>query len=173
MSVDLTVEGYASNIHGVMRCGSLTLPCSLGRSGISRDKHEGDGATPIGTFALRRLLYRADRLERPITKLPVGVITPDDGWCDEATDPAYNTQVKLPFAPSHEDLWREDHLYDLIVILGHNDEPVVPGAGSAIFLHVRAPDGGATAGCVAIACDSLLAILAQVDTGSRIVIKTA
>ena len=173
MSVDLIVEAYAANIHGVMRCGGLVLPCSLGRSGIRTDKHEGDGATPIGRFALRRLLYRADRIKRPVTKLPLGVITRDDGWCDEAKDPAYNTQVKLPYAPSHEELWREDHLYDLIVILGHNDAPVVPGMGSAIFLHVRSPEGTATSGCVAVSREHLLSVLELVDTGSQIDIRLA
>ena len=96
MSVDLIVEAYASNIHGVMRCGGFVLPCSLGRSGIRADKHEGDGDTPIGRFALRRLLYRADRLARPTTKLPMSIIARDDGWCDAPKDPAYNQQVKLP-----------------------------------------------------------------------------
>jgi L,D-peptidoglycan transpeptidase YkuD (ErfK/YbiS/YcfS/YnhG family) len=173
MSVDLIVEAYAANIHGVMRCGNLVLPCSLGRSGIRADKHEGDGATPIGRFPIRRLLYRADRIERPVTKLPLSVIAKNDGWCDEAKDPAYNQQVKLHYAPSHEELWREDHLYDLIVILGHNDAPVVPGMGSAIFLHVRSPEGAATAGCVAIAREHLLKVLELVDTGSQIEIKRA
>jgi L,D-peptidoglycan transpeptidase YkuD (ErfK/YbiS/YcfS/YnhG family) len=173
MSIDLIVEAYTANIHGVMRCGNLVLPCSLGRSGIRSDKHEGDGATPIGRFALRRLLYRADRLARPMTKLPITIITRDDGWCDEPKDPAYNQQIKLPYAASHEELWRDDHLYDLIVILGHNDAPVVPGMGSAIFLHVRSPEGTATSGCVAVSPDHLLSVLALVDTGSWIDIKSA
>ena len=171
MSVDLFVEGQPGNIHGTLRCEGVTVPCSLGRSGLGRDKHEGDGATPIGRFPLRRLLYRADRLQLPTTRLPVSAIAQDDGWCDDMTHPAYNQPVKLPFAASHEELWRVDNLYDLIVVLGHNDTPVIPGLGSAVFLHVRAPNGGATAGCVAIARDDLLAVLREVDTGSFIDIR--
>ncbi|MBX7199501.1 MAG: L,D-transpeptidase family protein [Rhodospirillaceae bacterium] len=172
MSVDLIVEGQPGRIHGTLRCGGVTVPCSVGRSGLARDKHEGDGATPVGRFAIRRLLYRADRLPKPVTKLPVSEIAQDDGWCDDMAHPQYNQQVKLPFAASHEELWRADNLYDLIVVLGHNDTPVIPGLGSAVFLHVRARDGGATAGCVAIARDDLLAVLREVDTGSFIDIRT-
>lgn len=171
MSIDLIVEGRAGNIHGVLRHGGVAVPCSVGRSGLARDKHEGDGATPTGRFAIRRLLFRADRLPRPVTKLPVSEIAKDDGWCDDMAHPQYNQQVKLPFAASHEELWRVDNLYDLIVVLGHNDTPVIPGLGSAVFLHVRSPDGGATAGCVAIARDDLLAVLREVDTGSFIDIR--
>ena len=173
MSVDLVVEGYANNIHGVLRCGSLVLPCSLGRTGVSSDKHEGDGATPIGRFPIRQVFYRADRLPPPATKLPARALTKDDGWCDDAASPAYNQLIKLPFGPSHEALWREDHLYDLIVILGYNDAPPVFGLGSAIFLHVRAPDGGATAGCVAVSREHLLGLLSVVDAGSFIEIRAA
>ena len=171
MSIDIIVEGQPGAIHGTLRCEGLTVPCSVGRSGLSRDKHEGDGATPTGRFQLRRLLYRADRLQLPVTKLPVTAIAKDDGWCDDMAHPKYNQQVKLPFAASHEELWREDNLYDLIVVLGHNDNPVIPGLGSAVFLHVRAPDGGATAGCVAIKSEYLVAILRALDPGSFIDIK--
>ena len=78
MSVDLVVEGYANNIHGVLRCGSLVLPCSLGRTGVSSDKHEGDGATPIGRFPIRQVFYRADRVPPPATKLPARALTKDE-----------------------------------------------------------------------------------------------
>lgn len=171
MSVDILVEGQPGNIHGTLRCEGVTVPCSLGRSGLGRDKHEGDGATPVGRFPLRRLLYRADRLQLPVTRLPVSAIARDDGWCDDMAHSAYNQPVKLPFAASHEELWRADNLYDLIGIVGYNDAPVVPGLGSAIFLHVRAPDGGATAGCVAIERDALLTVLSLLDAGSFITIR--
>lgn len=171
MSVDLVVEGQPGNIHGTLRCLDVSVPCSLGRSGLARDKHEGDGATPIGRFPLRRLLYRADRVQQPVTGLPMSAIFRDDGWCDDMADRAYNTQVKLPFTPSHEELWRDDNLYDLVVVVGYNDAPAVPGLGSAIFLHVRAPDGGPTAGCVAIGRQYLLGILRALDAGSFIEIK--
>lgn len=171
MSIDLFVEGQIGEIRGVLRCEGVTVPCSLGRSGLGRDKHEGDGATPIGRFPLRHLFYRADRLPRPVTGLPVSEISQSDGWCDDMAHKSYNQLVKLPFEASHEELWRADALYDLIVVIGYNDKPAVPGLGSAIFLHVRAPDGGATAGCVAIQREYLIGILRALDAGSFIEIK--
>jgi L,D-peptidoglycan transpeptidase YkuD (ErfK/YbiS/YcfS/YnhG family) len=142
------------------------FPCALGRAGIVRAdaKQEGDGGTPTGTLPLRRLLFRADRLSRPPSTVPAEPIAPDDGWCDDAADAAYNRPVRLPFAPNsdqpgHERLWREDAVYDLIGVLGWNDRPVVPGRGSAIFLHLARPGLTPTEGCVALALPDLLAIL--------------
>lgn len=127
---------------------------------MRRDKREGDGATPVGRFPLHRLLYRRDRLPAvPATALPASPIARDDGWCDDPGDPAYNRPVRLPFAAGHEKLWREDGLYDLVVVLGHNDDPPVPGLGSAIFLHVARPGYEPTEGCVALALDDLLDLL--------------
>lgn len=156
---------------GVLRCAGRAWRCALGRGGIRSDKREGDGATPVGRFALRRLLYRSDRLATPLTALPVATIGPQDGWCDDPAHPAYNRPVTLPFAASHERLWRDDALYDVIVVLGHNDAPPVPGLGSAIFLHVARPDYGPTEGCVALALPDLLDLLAVVrtDTFLRVV----
>ena len=99
------------------------------------------------------------------------VIARDDGWCDEPGDPRYNMPVKLPYRASHEDMWREDGLYDLVVIIGYNDDPVSPGQGSAIFMHVRAPDGAPTAGCIALEQGDLLKVLAAADATSTITIS--
>jgi len=137
-----------------------TFTCALGRSGISTDKREGDGATPVGRFALRRVMYRPDRLEAPVTALPLHPLAPDDGWCDDPAHAAYNRPVKRPFSASHEALWRDDGLYDVIVELGYNDDPVVVGKGSAIFMHVAQPDFAPTEGCVALSRENLLSILA-------------
>ena len=142
--------------------------CALGRGGVRVDKREGDGATPAGAFPLRRLLFRTDRLDRPVTGLPVDPIRADDGWCDDPKDPAYNRPVRLPFAASHEKMWRDDALYDLVVVLGHNDDPPAPGHGSAVFLHVAKPDWGPTEGCVALARDDLLRLLAACDETASI-----
>ena len=136
--------------------------CAIGAGGVRSDKREGDGATPAGRFALRRVLYRADRLTPPRTVLPIAPLGPQDGWCDDPAHPLYNRPLRLPHAARHEALWRADRVYDLIVILGHNDDPVVPGLGSAVFLHVAQPDYAPTAGCVAVAAGDLLTILAGV-----------
>lgn len=137
--------------------------CAIGRSGVTADKKEGDGATPAGTFPLRRVLYRPDRLNVPETRLPLRALEAADGWCDAPESPDYNRLVRLPFAGSHETLWRDDGVYDVIVELGYNDDPVVPGLGSAIFMHIARPGFDATEGCVALRLEDLLEVLSQAD----------
>ena len=142
--------------------------CALGAGGMTADKREGDGATPIGRYPLRRVLYRPDRLSAPETRLPIEAIGPEDGWCDAPADPQYNRPVRLPYAASHEKLWREDGVYDIVVILGHNDDPPVAGAGSAIFLHVARTGYAPTEGCVALALDDLQRVLSGCGPGDHI-----
>jgi L,D-peptidoglycan transpeptidase YkuD (ErfK/YbiS/YcfS/YnhG family) len=120
---------------------------------------------------MRRLLYRADRMERPATRLPFLELEPEDGWCDDPADPAYNRPVRLPYPGRHERLWREDGVYDLVVVLGHNDDPVVPGHGSAIFLHIARPDFGPTEGCVALLRADLTRLLAEAGPGDRVLVE--
>ncbi len=120
---------------------------------------------------MRRLFWRADRLGAPATGLERVPIAPHDGWCDAPGDPLYNRPVTLPWPASHERLWREDHRYDLIVELGYNDDPVVPARGSAIFLHIAAPDYGPTEGCVALAQADLLDVLRLCGPASRLEIS--
>jgi L,D-peptidoglycan transpeptidase YkuD (ErfK/YbiS/YcfS/YnhG family) len=149
-------------------------PCSLGQSGIKPIpyKKEGDGGTPGGIWPMRRVLYRPDRMrEPPETGLPVAPIAPDDGWCDAPGDPSYNRQVKLPYGASAEALWRDDEVYDLIVVLGFNDDPVVSGAGSAIFLHVANHDEFCTQGCVAMDKPDLLDLLSGARAGDSLHIR--
>lgn len=162
-------RGYS----GVLECGNASYPCALGKSGVSARKREGDGATPSGVFALRRVLYRADKIEKPKTALPVAAIESDDGWCDDPDDSFYNRQVKLPYKARAEQLCRGDDLYDLVVVLGYNDEPIVKGMGSAIFLHVASADMGATEGCVAVKLPDLADILRQVRTGDSLRVTAA
>ena len=146
------------------------LRCALGRSGVvsARAKREGDGATPAGVWPLRRLLYRADRLAAPKTRLPVAAIQAHDGWCDDPKDARYNREVPLPYPASAEHLWREDHVYDLIVVLGYNDDPPEPPRGSAIFLHCARPDYAPTEGCVALAVTDLLHVVALAAPGDAL-----
>ena len=151
--------------------GSGARACAVGRSGIGEKLREGDGITPLGRWPLRRVLYRADRIEAPHTLLPLAPIEPDDAWCDVPDDPDYNRLVRLPHASLHERLWRQDYLYDLIVVVGFNDAPVVPGKGSAIFLHLARPDYGPTEGCIALASEDLREALAQLTQRDRLVVE--
>lgn len=147
----------------------------LGRSGVlpSDMKREGDGASPLGVWPIRRVLYREDRGPPPNTALPVSAIRPDDGWCDAPGDVAYNQPVRLPYPASAESLFRDDHLYDLIVVLGHNDDPVCDGMGSAIFLHLERPERTPTEGCVALSRPDLERLLAEAVVGDAIEIAKA
>ena len=145
--------------------------CAVGKGGIAIKGGEGDGITPIGSWPFRYLLWRPDRIAKPETILPLRAIEPNDGWCDAPGDPHYNQLVKLPYAASHEELWRFDHLYDLVAVLGYNDAPVVPGKGSAIFMHLARPDFGPTAGCVALTLNDALAALKQLKPGDQIIVR--
>ncbi len=137
----------------------LRLRAAVGRGGIRADKREGDGATPACALKLRRVLYRADRVAPPAAAVMRAPLAPSDGWCDDAAHPDYNRLVRLPHAAGHERLWRDDAAYDVIGVLGWNDAPVVPGRGSAIFLHVARADYAPTEGCIALALPDLLRIL--------------
>lgn len=149
------------------------LPCAIGRGGtVAADaKREGDGATPRGRWPIRSALLRPDRFVTPFAlHVPWRWLRPDDGWSDDPRDPAYNRPVRHPHGFSAERLWREDGLYDIIVVLGHNDAPPVQSRGSAIFLHV-APLVGETEGCVAIARDALAALLPTLCPGDALLIR--
>ncbi len=157
------VEGFGCG--SVLRAGAWRVRVALGRSGSRADKHEGDGATPSGILALRRVLYRADRLavgDRDVltgARVPSAPIARCDGWCDDPDHVDYNTAVTLPHEARHERLWREDELYDIVGVLGWNDDPVVRGRGSAIFLHLAADGFTPTEGCLALARPDLLVLL--------------
>lgn len=173
---DIHVTARPGAHQGLLHIADDVFPCALGRAGLVAKKREGDGGTPVGHFALRELLYRLDRLQAPSTALLSRPIAPDDGWCDASGDPAYNRMVKLPYPASCETLWRADGLYDLVVPLGYNDDPVVPGAGSAIFFHLaKQEDGGlgATEGCVALRLVDMRAVLARVTLQTRMTIGLA
>lgn len=156
--------------------GRLSWPggetrAACGRSGVSADKREGDGATPAGIFPLVQAYYRPDRLAAPATGLSLTALRPNDGWVDDPADPQYNRPVSLPYPASHEEMWRADALYDLVVLIGYNTDPPIAGRGSAIFLHVAQPDFAPTAGCIAIARDALIGVIGLLGPGSTIAIN--
>jgi L,D-peptidoglycan transpeptidase YkuD (ErfK/YbiS/YcfS/YnhG family) len=155
---------------GVVEAGPLRLPCALGRGGRRHGKREGDGATPRATLRPLAVRYRPDRGRRPATHLPVGVIRPGDGWCDDPRDRRYNRPVALPFPASHERMHRDDALYDVVVILDWNMRPAVRGRGSAIFLHIARPGFAPTEGCIAVSPAAMRRLLPRLRRSSRIVV---
>ncbi len=155
---------------GTLKIGPHVFSCTLGRAGVvaAADKKEGDGKTPLGVFPLRRLLYRADRVPRPVTGLKVESLTPDVGWCEDSAHPDYNKQILLPHPSVHDRMTRADHLYDYTVVIGYNDAPVVPGKGSAIFMHLAHPDMTPTAGCVGLRVEDMAQVLKLCDFTTNI-----
>jgi L,D-peptidoglycan transpeptidase YkuD (ErfK/YbiS/YcfS/YnhG family) len=154
--------------------GDEVIRCAIGKNGVimPSEKREGDGKTPLGTFPLRMIYVRRDRIPMlPALALTCQDILPSMGWCDDPTHPSYNQAVTLPFAASHEDLWREDHRYDLIIPLGYNDDPILPHNGSAIFFHIASEHYTPTEGCVAIASEDFLRILPYLSSKSMMTIR--
>jgi L,D-peptidoglycan transpeptidase YkuD (ErfK/YbiS/YcfS/YnhG family) len=156
---------------GWLIAGPLSLPVALGRGGIKANKREGDGATPRGTFRLKRLWWRADRHPRPATLLPVRRIARDDGWCEDAADRRYNRPVKLKPGSQADRLARGDALYDFVVELDHNTRPRIAGRGSAVFIHAARPGMTPTAGCVALNLTSLRRLLARIGPRTRLLVN--
>jgi L,D-peptidoglycan transpeptidase YkuD (ErfK/YbiS/YcfS/YnhG family) len=175
--MDILVKLTSENpSRGVLKLGDKSYPCALGMGGAAQNKKEGDHKSPIGKFVLRSVYYRYDKLEKPIySKVPMMALLKEDGWCDDPDDPAYNNAVMLPYHASAEALWRDDDQYDVIVVLGYNDEPPVSGKGSAIFMHVaRDLDDNefkGTEGCVSLKKDHLLELLPQLTTDTYLEIS--
>lgn len=156
-------EARVQLAHGVRRA-------AIGRGSLRALKREGDGGTPLGRFPIRSALYRADRLPRPRANLPIRAIRKSDGWCEDPDDHNYNRRIALSADSKHDRLARDDHLYDLVLVLGYNDRPRVRGRGSAIFLHLARPGYAPTAGCIALSRADLQVLLAQVGPGTKIVV---
>ncbi len=157
---------------GVLVFKGKEFRCVIGLNGLNENLVEGDKTTPIGCFPIRRVFYRADKVKKPVSPFPTQAIQEDDGWSDDATDPKYNTLVKIPYPFSHEHMWRsEDNLYDIVLELGQNDDPVVPNKGSAIFMHVARSEFTPTHGCVALSEGDLRKVLKACDLDTQVCVS--
>ncbi len=152
--------------------GPLKWRCTVGGGGIREDKVEGDAATPAGEYPLRRIYFRNDRLVLPKVRLPARPIAEHDGWCDDPQSPTYNRLVHVPNDWSAERMWREDGLYDLVVVVGYNDDPPEGEWGSAIFLHIAREDYAPTKGCVAFSRTDLLELVPLIGPETRLRVLT-
>jgi len=152
--------------------GSLRWRCTVGEGGIREDKVEGDAATPTGEYPLRRIYFRNDRLVLPKVRLPARPIAEHDGWCDDPRSPTYNRLVHVPNDWSAERMWREDGLYDLVVVVGYNADPPEGEWGSAIFLHVAREDYAPTKGCVAFSQADLMELVPLIGPETRLRVLT-
>jgi L,D-peptidoglycan transpeptidase YkuD (ErfK/YbiS/YcfS/YnhG family) len=155
---------------GEMRFGNMVFPAAIGKGGVRAMKREGDGASPRGIWPVGRAFYRADRLRRPRAAVPLEPLRPQSGWCDAPSDRNYNRRVRLPYRASAEKLWRDDGLYDLILVLDYNLTSRSRGRGSAIFVHFARPDFAPTAGCIALRREHLLRLLAALPRRAAFVL---
>ena len=148
----------------------LKVKCAIGKKGIGYKKKEGDLITPIGQFKIKYILYRKDRVKIS-TKLKKKVIKKNMGWCDDPKSSHYNKLVKLPFAHKHEKLYKKENIYDIILVLNYNMNPVKKNKGSAIFIHVAKNNFEKTEGCVAIKKINLIKLIKEINPNTKVKIS--
>lgn len=151
---------------GLIEAGGAVFRCALGRSGVTGSKHEGDGATPRGPLPVLYGFWRPDRVRRPQTALGLVAIGAGMGWCDAPADRNYNRPVPLPYPASHEEMRRQDGLYDMGAVLDWNVTQRRRGAGSAIFLHIARPGFRPTEGCIAVEEKTMRRLLSLIGPGT-------
>lgn len=151
-----------------LRFQGQLYPCTIGKTGTSARKKEGDGATPVGVHRIVGMLYRPDRIARPAEwAKPIG---PPDLWSDDSHDDDYNLMVRAPYPHSHERLRRADPLYDLVILTDWNWPYAVKGRGSAIFIHQFRRLGYPTEGCIALSRKHLHAIAPRIRFRTRLIV---
>ena len=147
------------------------LKCSIGKSGISHLKREGDLKTPKGQFRLGLLYYRKDRIKSLKCFIKKKVIKKNMGWCNDSRSKKYNQEVSLPFKYGAEKIYRKDNIYDIFINIKYNHSPILKGKGSAIFLHLSTKKYKATSGCVALLKKDFLKIIPLINNSTKILIK--
>ena len=145
--------------------------CSIGKNGIGNKKKEGDGITPKGIFKLTKVFYREDKVKNIKTKIKKIKIKKNMGWCDDPKSKFYNKLVKLPNKFSNEKLYRKDDVYDIVIVLNYNMQPIIKNKGSAIFIHVAKKNYKPTAGCVALKKKDLIKLLKYINKKTKICIN--
>ena len=146
------------------------IKCVIGKNGITKNKKEGDLKTPTGIFKLEKIFYRKDRIKFIKTTLKKNYIKKNDGWCDDPASKYYNRKIKFPFKSSAEKLWRKDSIYDLIIVLNYNFNPIIKNKGSAIFLHICKKNYAPTKGCVAINKKDMMNLLVNIKSNTKLII---
>ena len=147
------------------------LKCSIGKSGITSSKKEGDLASPKGIFKLGLLYYRKDRIKSLNCKIKKRIIKKNMGWCNDTRSKKYNQEIYFPFKYKAEKLYRKNNIYDIFINIKYNHFPVVKGKGSAIFLHLSKKKYKSTSGCIGIKKKDLLKILPLINAKTKILIK--
>ena len=146
------------------------IKCAIGKNGITKNKQEGDLKTPSGIFKLKKIFYRKDRIKLNNTTIKKSYIKKNSGWCDDPASKYYNKEIKSPFKYSAEKLWRKDNIYDLIIVLNYNFNPIIKNRGSAIFLHISKKNYAPTKGCIAINKKDMMNLLVNIKGNTKLII---
>jgi len=141
--------------------------CSIGKSGIKKNKKEGDNATPKGFFSLGKFYYRADRIKKINTNLSCKKIKKNMGWCNDSKNIKYNQEVNNIKIKKSEKLFRQDYKYDALIVINYNSKPIIKNKGSAIFLHLT-KNYKPTAGCIALKKNDFFKLVASVNKKTKI-----
>ena len=153
---------------GYIKYKNFKFRCALGKNGIKKKIKEGDNITPKGTFKIKTVYYRKDKVKKILTSIKIEKIKKNMGWCDDPRSATYNKLINLPNKYSYERLYRKDNIYDLIIVLNYNMSPVIKNKGSAIFIHIANNNYNPTRGCVALSKIDLLKILNNINKRTKI-----
>ena len=156
---------------GYLQYKNLKFRCALGKAGVKKKEKEGDNITPKGTFKITKMYYRPDKIKNIISLVKKIKIKNNMGWCDDPSSNLYNRQIKLPNKFSHEKLYRKDNLYDLILVLNYNINPIIKYKGSAIFIHVAKNSYKKTKGCIALKKKHLIELVSKIKKNTKIKIN--
>ena len=140
----------------------------MGKRGIGYKKKEGDLITPIGQYKIKYILYRKDRVQKIQSKLKKITIKKNMGWCDDPKSKKYNKLICLPFDYSHEKLFKRESIYDIILVLNYNMNPIKKNKGSALFIHIVKKNYKKTKGCVAIKKNELIRIINNLKKNTKV-----
>jgi L,D-peptidoglycan transpeptidase YkuD (ErfK/YbiS/YcfS/YnhG family) len=156
---------------GYLKYKNFRFKCALGKNGIKKKIKEGDDITPKGTFKIKAVYYRKDKIKKILTSIKTRKIKKNMGWCDDPNSSSYNKQIKLPSKYSHEKLYRKDDLYDLVLVLNYNANPVIKNKGSAIFLHIAKDSYKKTKGCITLKKNHLIQLISKIKKNVKIKIN--
>jgi L,D-peptidoglycan transpeptidase YkuD (ErfK/YbiS/YcfS/YnhG family) len=156
---------------GYLNYKKLKFRCALGKGGIKKKIKEGDNITPKGIFKITKIYYRSDKIKKIVSRIKIIKIKKNMGWCDDPKNNFYNQQVKLPNKFGHEKLYRNDKLYDIILVLDYNTNPIIRNKGSAIFVHIAKNSYKKTKGCIALKKEHLIKLIPQIKINTKIKIN--
>ncbi len=159
------------NKTGYLKYKNLKFRCALGKAGVKKKEKEGDNITPKGIFKITKIYYREDKIKNITSVLKKIKIKKNMGWCDDPNSQLYNQQITLPNKYSHEKLYRNDNLYDLILVLNYNSNPIIKNKGSAIFIHIAKNSYKKTKGCIALKKVHLIELISKIKKNTKVKIN--